>query len=93
MSHSVKEFSKDVVIINEMGLHARAAAKIAEIAEDVRSNMWIINGDKVADASSIVDLLTLGCAKDSNITIKIESLSDVDTLNRVAELIENGFGE
>ncbi|MDM8552787.1 HPr family phosphocarrier protein [Desulfobacterales bacterium HSG2] len=89
----MKEFLKDVVIINELGLHARAAARIAEVAGNAKSKMWIIKGDEVVDAASIVDLLTLGCAKGSNITIKIESLSDVDTLNRVAELIENGFGE
>lgn len=89
----MKEFLKDIVIVNELGLHARAAAKIAEIAGDAESKMWIIKGDETVDASSIVDLLTLGCAKGSNITIKVESLSDVDMLNRVAELIENGFGE
>lgn len=93
MSCSIKNFSKDVVIINELGLHARAAARIAEIVQDAKSNVWIIRDDDKADAASVIDLLTLGCSKDSTVTVKIDYPSDIDTLNRIVELIENGFGE
>ncbi len=93
MSCSIKNFSKDVVIINELGLHARAAARIAEIVQDAKSNVWIIRDDDKADAASVIDLLILGCSKDSTVTVKIDYPSDIDTLNRIVELIENGFGE
>ena len=93
MSCSIKNFSKDVVIINELGLHARAAARIAEIVQNAKSNVWIIRDDDKADAASVIDLLTLGCSKDSTVTVKIDYPSDIDTLNRIVELIENGFGE
>lgn len=88
-----KNFSKDVMITNKLGLHARAAARIAEIAEDADSYVWVAKGDESVDAGSIIDLLTLGCSKGSNITIKIDNQSDIGILNRIAELIENGFGE
>ncbi|RLC14776.1 MAG: HPr family phosphocarrier protein [Deltaproteobacteria bacterium] len=93
MSCSIKNFSKDVVIINELGLHARAAARIAEIVQNAKLNVWIIRDDDKADAASVIDLLTLGCSKDSTVTVKIDYPSDIDTLNRIVELIENGFGE
>ena len=46
-------------IRNELGLHARSAAQIAAIARNSATNVWIMKGDQRADASSIMDILTL----------------------------------
>ncbi|QTA89364.1 HPr family phosphocarrier protein [Desulfonema magnum] len=94
MDRSFKEFSKDVVIVNELGLHARSAARIAEIAGSAKSEVRIRKGEEEVDAKSIIDMLTLGCAKNSTITIKIGDYdSDINILNRIVELVESGFGE
>ena len=85
--------AKDVPIKNELGLHARAAAKIAEIAQNANSKVEIIRDDEEADATSVIDMLTLACAKGSNITVKIDSQSDIEILNRIVTLVESGFGE
>ena len=45
------------------------------------------------DAASIIDIITLACAKGSKITLKIDDQSDLDILNNIAKLIETGFGE
>ncbi|HHC24998.1 MAG TPA: HPr family phosphocarrier protein [Desulfobacterales bacterium] len=66
---------------------------MAEIVQNAKLNVWIIRDDDKADAASVIDLLTLGCSKDSTVTVKIDYPSDIDTLNRIVELIENGFGE
>ena len=50
------------------------------------------DGEK-ADASSIIDVLTLVCEKGTEITIMIEDSSDMDTLNAIADLVDSGFGE
>jgi len=63
------ELSRDVIVINELGLHARSAAKIAEIARKANYNVWIIKDNKMVDASSILDILTLECAKGSQILV------------------------
>ncbi len=89
----MKETSKHVVITNELGLHARAAAKMADIAREAESTVWAIKGDHAVDAGSIIDLLTLGCSEGSPLTIRIDSQSDLNILNRIALLIEDGFGE
>ncbi|MCG2830540.1 MAG: HPr family phosphocarrier protein [Desulfobacteraceae bacterium] len=87
------KLSRDVIVVNELGLHARSAARIAEIARKANSNVWIIKGKRKVDASSILDILTLECAKGSKITLKIDDQSDLDVLNDAARQFETGFGE
>jgi len=89
----MKEFSRDVYVINEFGLHARSAAKIAKLAQAAKANVWIIKDGNEVDASSIIDILTLAGAKGSKITLKIEDPSDIDILNAIVKLVEKGFGE
>ena len=80
-------------IKNELGLHARSAAQIAGIAQNSFANVWIQKDNEKADASSILDILTLACAKGTKITIIIEDLADLPILNAIADLVETGFGE
>lgn len=93
MGNPNKEFSRDVFVINELGLHARSAAKIAELAQTAKAKVWVIKDGKAVDGSSIIDILTLGCTKGSKITIKIDDQSDAVILKAIVKLIENGFGE
>ena len=90
---SKKNVYRDVVINNELGLHARSAALIAKIVQKAKANVWIKRGPEKVDASSIVDILTLACEKGTTITIMIENPSDIDILEAVAELVDSGFGE
>jgi phosphocarrier protein len=85
--------SKNVTITNPLGLHARSAAKIAKLVKKARSKVWIIKNKDKADASRIIDILSLAAIKDSKLTLLIEDPSDIDILNDLARLIENGFGE
>ena len=93
MGESGKEYSRDVVIVNELGLHARSAAKIAKLAQNTKSTIWMMKKSEKVDASSIIDILTLACPKGSKITLTIDSQSDVDILNDIVSLIERGFEE
>ena len=93
MHHSANKLSRCVTITNDLGIHARSAAKIAKLAQKVKSKVWIIKDGKTADASSIIDILTLVCPKGSIITLKIDDPSDLGILNDLVQLIESGFGE
>ena len=93
MVNSEAKFTRQVIIVNELGLHARSAAKIAKLAGRSKASVWIKKGSTKADASSIVDILTLECEKGSKITIGIENKADSDILEAIAELVEEGFGE
>ena len=92
---SKKEHTKyrHTTIKNELGLHARSAAQIADIAQNSIANVWIQKDDEKADASSIIDILTLACAKETKITIIIEDPGDLPILDAIADLVDSGFGE
>jgi phosphocarrier protein len=92
-TRSAPELSRQVVIVNELGLHARSAAKIAELAQNSKAAVWVKKGAEKADASSIVDILTLACEKGSKITLIIKDKADRQILEDIANLIESGFGE
>jgi len=93
MGSPVNTLSRDVIISNELGLHARSAARIAKLAQNGKSKIWIIKDSEAADASSVIDILTLACEKGSEITLKIEDPSDIKILNQLVQLVESGFGE
>jgi phosphotransferase system HPr (HPr) family protein len=84
---------KVATIKNELGLHARSAAQIAHIAGKSTASVWLKKDDKMADASSIIDILTLACEKGTKIKIIIENLADINILNDIVDLVDSGFGE
>jgi len=85
--------SQTVLIKNELGLHARSAAIIAKIAQRATASVWIVKGNKMANAASIIDLLTLECPKGTRITITLDQPSDHPLLQEIAAQVEAGFGE
>jgi len=93
MDKSEHELARDVIIVNELGLHARSATKIAKCAQAGESKIWIIKDGNKADATSIIDVLTLACGPGSTITIKIDDPADLDILRDLVKLIESGFEE
>jgi phosphocarrier protein len=93
MKKTDSTLSREVMIQNELGLHARPAAKVAELARNASSRVWITKEAETVDAASIIDLLTLACAKGTRIIIEIEHQTDTDILSEIADLVEQGFGE
>ncbi len=89
-----KGLSKNIRIINSLGMHARPAAQIASLAGKAVSGVWVISEDgQKADAKDTLDILSLYCPKGSKITILIEDSLDIETLEAILALVENGFGE
>lgn len=93
MDISDEELSREVIIVNELGLHARSAGKIAKLAQNTQSTIWLIKDNEKVDASSIIDILTLACAKGSKIMLTVDSKSDIHILNEITALVERGFEE
>jgi phosphocarrier protein len=85
--------SRKVIILNELGLHARAAAKIARLAEGARSKVYIVKDGQEVDATSILDVIALYCPYGTEMVVKITDTDDITVLHRIARLIETGFGE
>ena len=93
MNQARKQLVKSAVICNELGLHARSAAMIAETARPAQSGVWIEKDDRVADATSIMDILTLQCPKGTLVKVRVDDPRDKNILERIVHAIESGFGE
>jgi phosphocarrier protein HPr len=78
---------------NELGMHARPAGVIAKIAMTAQDEILLCaNSDKV-DATSIIDILTLGAVKGTKVVVEIENQEDVEILNQIIDFFEAGFEE
>lgn len=93
MAGSNQEVTRIVTITNELGMHARVAAKIAELAQQATAKIWITKDNQRVNAASIIDILSLGGTKGSCITLAVDEVVDIDILNRIEVLVKNGFGE
>ena len=84
---------RSVTIVNDLGLHARAAAKIAKSAQSASGRVWLQFGQEQVDAKQVIDILTLAAAKGDQVQVIIEADADMDILDQIAALISDGFGE
>lgn len=82
-----------VKIINKKGMHARAAAKLVQLAHQFDSSIRLAKEGEVADAKSITDILMLSGAQDSILTISVEGSDEDLALAEVQRLINDKFGE
>lgn len=83
----------EVDIVNRLGLHARAAAKLVETVSGYRANVRIGRGERLVDARSIMALLMLGAGQGSRLRLHIEGDDADQALSGITELIANRFGE
>lgn len=74
-------------------MHARPAARIAQMAMNAEKNIWLSDGNTQVDASSIIDILTLCAKKGTHIHIQAESREDATILEQIKAFFDNGFGE
>jgi phosphocarrier protein HPr len=88
VSH-IKAISRKTTVKSELGIHARPAAMIAKAAADAVGEVWLVRDGEKADATSIIDILILGCAKGVELEIGVEDASDRTILDRICELIES----
>ncbi len=85
--------SVQATIVNPLGLHARSAAKIAQIARQAKGKVRVECNRSQVDAKDMLDLLTIACPRGTTITVKIDDLRDTEILEALVELIGSGFGE
>jgi phosphotransferase system HPr (HPr) family protein len=87
--------SQDVTITNRLGLHARAAAQLVKMASGFKSRIRLTRRDNaiVADAKSILSVLTLAASKGVVLTIDAEGTDENAALSAVVKLFGDGFGE
>lgn len=84
---------QDVQIINKLGLHARASAKLTQLASHYPCEVWLSRAGKRVNAKSIMGVMILAAAQGSTITIEINGEQEQEAMDAILGLINNCFGE
>ena len=80
-------------IVNRLGLHARAAAKLVHLASGFESEVTLIGDQQEVDAKSILGVLLLAAAQGTTVVIRCQGADEIAALAAVRELIADRFGE
>ena len=84
---------REIEIVNKLGLHARAAAKLTQIAGQFKSDVWMSRNGRRVNAKSIMGVMMLAAAKGSKIIVEIEGPDEVQAMEALQALIAGCFGE
>ena len=84
---------REVMVTNELGLHARAAARFVHLATQFRSQIRIGRDAKMMDGKSIMGILLLAAARGTMLTITAHGPDEAAAIDALAQLVESGFGE
>lgn len=85
--------SKEVEVCNSVGLHARPATFFIQKANTFNCSIWVENGDRRANAKSLLGVLSLGIAKGTNIMIIADGPEENEAVNELSNLILSGFAD
>jgi len=85
--------SRQVEIVNERGLHARASAKFVKLASSFDAEIQVSKDDNTVDARSIMGLMMLAAGIGSHIEIKAEGSEADAAVEALVDLVENRFEE
>jgi phosphocarrier protein HPr len=84
---------QDIEIINKLGLHARASAKLTQLAGNYASEVWLSRNGRRVNAKSIMGVMMLAAAKGSTITIETDGTDEAEAIAALKALIADRFGE
>ena len=85
--------SKNVVVNNQVGLHARPATFFIQKANEFKSSIWVEQEERRVNAKSLLGVLSLGIVKGTAITLIAEGVDEVAAVDTLAELVESNFAE
>ena len=85
--------SRSVTVTNQLGMHARAAARFVHAATAFQAQVRVARGSRVMDGKSIMGILLLAASKGSVITISAEGADEQEAVDTLCALVHAGFGE
>ena len=84
---------REVEIINKLGLHARASAKLTQVAGRFEADVWLSRNGRRVNAKSIMGVMMLAAAKGSTVVVEAEGADEAEAMAAVTELVADRFGE
>lgn len=85
--------SKELEIINKLGLHARASTKLTQTASKFSSEIWIARNGRRVNAKSIMGVMMLAAAKGAIVNLEADGADEVAAIETLTALVEDYFGE
>lgn len=82
-------YSKEVVVTNSVGLHARPATFFIQKSNEFKSSIWVEKGDRRINAKSLLGILSLGIIKGTEIKIIADGVDEEAAVSSLISLIEN----
>ena len=86
-------YLKEVVVQNQVGLHARPATFFIQKANEYKSNIWVEKDERNVNAKSLLGVLSLGITRGANITIVAEGPDEEEAVTGLVDLISSDFAE
>lgn len=86
-------YSKDVMVQNQVGLHARPATFFIQKANEFRSSIWIEKEERRVNAKSLLGILSLGIIGGTQIKIIADGSDEQVAVNALVDLVESGFSD
>ncbi|MBC7513074.1 MAG: HPr family phosphocarrier protein [Herminiimonas sp.] len=84
---------QEIEIVNKLGLHARASAKLTQLAAKFQSDVWMTRNKRRVNAKSIMGVMMLAAGKGAKVLLEVEGTDEQTCFDALAELINNKFGE
>lgn len=84
---------REIEIANKLGLHARASAKLTQMAGQFTAEVWISRDARKVNAKSIMGVMMLAAAKGSIVTIETDGPDEAQAMTALVGLINEKFGE
>ncbi len=84
---------QEIEIINKLGLHARASAKLTQLAAKFKSEVWMTRNKRRVNAKSIMGVMMLAAGKGSKVVLEADGADEKECFDALLELINNKFGE
>ncbi len=85
--------SASAEIVNKLGLHARASAKLTQVASAFKSDVWLTRNERRVNAKSIMGVMMLAAGKGATVLVEAEGADADQALAAILKLISDRFGE
>jgi phosphocarrier protein len=84
---------KSIKVVNRLGLHARASAKLTQVASTFKSQVWIAREARRVNAKSIMGVMMLAAGLGSTVELETDGADEVEALEAIERLFADKFGE
>ncbi|MFI4939653.1 MAG: HPr family phosphocarrier protein [Burkholderiales bacterium] len=84
---------QEIEIVNKLGLHARASAKLTQLASKFKSDVWMTRNRRRVNAKSIMGVMMLAAGKGAKVNLEIDGVDEKECFDALVQLITDKFGE